>query len=69
MQYSGRVTELAIEKPDAWEYLLFAVALKDNLDKLDDLRYDMKYRITFKNAILHDEPKENDIFFAYVKRF
>lgn len=58
LQYSGRVFELAVEKPDAWEYLLFAAALKDNLDKLDDLRYDMKYGITFKNAILYDEPKE-----------
>ena len=58
LQYSGRVFELAVEKPDAWEYLLFAAALKDNLDKLDDLRYDMKYGITFKNAILYDKPKE-----------
>ena len=58
LQYSGRVFELAVEKPDAWEYLLFAAALKDNLDKLDDLRYDLKYGITFKNAILYDEPKE-----------
>lgn len=58
LQYSGRVFELAVEKPDAWEYLLFAAALKDNLNKLDDLRYDMKYGITFKNAILFDKPKE-----------
>lgn len=58
LQYSGRVFELAVEKPDAWEYLLFAAALKDNLDKLDDLRYDLKYGITFQNAILYDEPKE-----------
>ena len=58
LQYSGRVFELAVEKPDAWEYLLFAAALKDNLDKLDDLRYDLKYGITFKNAILYNEPKE-----------
>lgn len=58
LQYSGRVFELAVEKPDAWEYLLFAAALKDNLDKLDDLRYDLKYGITFKNVILYDEPKE-----------
>lgn len=58
MKYSGRVFELAVEKPDAWEYLLFAAALKDNLDKLDDLRYDMKYGITFRNARLYNEPKE-----------
>ena len=58
LQYSGRVFELAVEKPDAWEYLLFAAALKDNLDKLDDLRYDLKYGITFKNAILYDESKQ-----------
>ncbi len=58
LKYSGRVFELAVEKPDAWEYLLFAAALKDNLYKLDDLRYDMKYGITFKNAILYDGSKE-----------
>lgn len=58
LKYSGRVFELAVEKPDAWEYLLFAAALKDNLDKLDDLRYDMKYGITFRNARLYNEPKE-----------
>lgn len=58
LKYSGRVFELAVEKPDGWEYLLFAAALKDNLDKLDDLRYDMKYGITFRNARLYNEPKE-----------
>lgn len=50
MQYSGRAFELAVEKSDAWEYHLFVVALKDNLDKLDDLRYDKKYGITFKKC-------------------
>lgn len=69
MQYSGRAFELAVEKPDAWEYFLFAAALKDILDKLDDLRYDMKYGITFKNAILYDEPKEIiDFISDYDKR-
>lgn len=58
LKYSGRVFELAVEKPDGWEYLLFAAALKDNLDKLDELRYDLKYGITFKNAILYNEPTE-----------
>lgn len=58
LKYSGRVFELAVEKPDGWEYLLFAAALKDNLDRLDDLRYDLKYGITFKNAILYNEPTE-----------
>lgn len=58
LQYSGRVFEIAVEKPDFWEYLLFAAALKDNLGRLDDLRYDMKYGISFRNAVLYDEPKE-----------
>ncbi len=31
---------------------------KDNLDKLDELRYDLKYGITFKNAILYNELTE-----------
>ncbi|GFH88790.1 hypothetical protein IMSAGC002_00028 [Lachnospiraceae bacterium] len=69
MQYSGRAFELTVEKPVAWEYLLFAAALKDNLDKLDNLRYDMKYGITFKNAILYDAPKEIiDFISDYDKR-
>lgn len=58
LQYSGRVFEIDVEKPDFWEYLLFAAALKDNLGRLDDLRYDMKYGISFRNAVLYDEPKE-----------
>ena len=58
LKYSGRVFELAVEKPDGWEYLLVAAALKDNLDKLDDLRYDLKYGITFKNVILYNDPTE-----------
>lgn len=58
LKYSGRVFELAVEKPDGWEYLLFAATLKENLNKLDDLRYDLKYGITFKNAILLNEPNE-----------
>ena len=58
LKYSGRVFELAVEKPDGWEYLLFAAALKDNLNNLDDLRYDLKYGITFKNAILYNAPAE-----------
>lgn len=58
LQYSGRVFEIAVEKPDFWEYLLFAATLKDNLDKLDDLRYDLKYGITFGNVVPYNEPKE-----------
>lgn len=58
LKYSGRVFELAVERPDGWEFLLFAAVLKDNLNKLDDLRYDLKYGITFKNAILYNEPCE-----------
>lgn len=58
LQYSGRVFELSIEKPDFWEYLLFAAALKDNIEKLDDLRYDMKYGISFEKAVQYSEPQE-----------
>ncbi len=48
---------------------MFAAALKDILDKLDDLRCDMKCGITFKNAILYDEPKEIiDFISDYDKR-
>ena len=58
LQYSGKVFELSIEKPDFWEYLLFAAALKDNIEKLDDLRYDMKYGISFEKTVQYSEPQE-----------
>ena len=58
LEYSGRVFELAVEKPGYWEYLLFAAALKENLDKMWDIKLDTKYGIFFKNAKFFDEPKE-----------
>lgn len=58
LKYSGRVFEIAVEKPELWEYQLFAAALKDNLEKLDDLRYDVKYGISFKNIIIINNPQE-----------
>lgn len=56
--YSGRVFELAIEKPAWWEYLLFAEVMKENLGKLDELRYDLKYGISFERMVLYEEPTE-----------
>lgn len=56
LSYSGRVFELAVEKPEYWEHLLFGEVLKENLNKLDDLRYDMKYGIIFDNVILKEDP-------------
>lgn len=58
LKYSGQVFEIVIEKPDLWEYRLFAAALKDNLEKLDDLRYDVKYGISLKSVIAIDDPQE-----------
>lgn len=58
IKYSGRVFELAVEKPRMWEYLLFAEVLKDNLAKLDDLRYDMKYGISFERTVCFENPVE-----------
>lgn len=58
LKYSGHVFQIAIEKPELWEYRLFAAALKDNLEKLDDLRYDVKYGISFNSAISIDNPQE-----------
>ena len=51
LQYAGKVFELSIEKPDFWE-------LKDNIEKLDDLRYDMKYGISFEKTVQYSEPQE-----------
>lgn len=53
-----------VEKPALWEYLLFAEVLKDNLNKLDDLRYDMKYGISFERTVCFENPIE---IFDYVQ--
>ena len=45
-------------------YLLFAEVLKDNLNKLDDLRYDMKYGISFERTVCFENPIE---IFDYVQ--
>lgn len=58
LKYSGRVFELVVEKPRYWEYLLFAAVLKENLDKMLDIKLDTKYGIFFKNTKYFDEPEE-----------
>lgn len=58
MSYSGEVFQLAVEKPIGWEYRLFASALKENIGKLDDLRYDLKYGISFRNVMSLNNPSE-----------
>lgn len=58
LKYSGKVFEIAVEKPELWEYRLFAAALKYNLECLDELRYDLKYGISLKNVLIIDEPQE-----------
>lgn len=58
MSYSGEVFRLAVEKPEYWEYRLFAASLKNNFEKLDDLRYDLKYGISFENVKKLEEPAE-----------
>lgn len=58
LKYSGKVFEIAIEKPTMWEYRLFAEVLNDNLERLDDLKYDLKYGITFKPVVMLEEPQE-----------
>lgn len=58
LKYSGKVFELAIEKPDLWEFRLLAAVLNDNLEKLDELRYDLKYGITLKRVNIIENPQE-----------
>ena len=58
LKYSGHVFELVVEKPALWEYLLFAEVLKENLDKLNDLRYDMKYGISLEKTVCFENPIE-----------
>jgi hypothetical protein len=48
---SPRALELLIQKPIAWEYGLFIQVLKDNIDALQDLRYDLEYGINLSPVI------------------
>lgn len=56
LKYSGEIFRTAIEKPNAWEYILFAKTLKENLQNLIDLKYDLKYGISLKSIIQFEEP-------------
>lgn len=58
--YSGEVFRIVVEKPDYWEYILFAKTLKQNLSKLTDLKYDLKYGISLNKIITLNTP--TDIF-------
>ena len=56
--YSGKVFRIAIEKPMAWEYLLFLEALAYNLQQQQDLKYDLQYGIYLNESVLLKESQE-----------
>lgn len=56
--YPGRIFQLVMEKPNGWEYWLFIEAMDYNLQKQQDLRYDLKYRIYLKENVLIKEPQK-----------
>lgn len=57
-KYSGKVFRIAIEKPQAWEYLLFLEALAYNLQQQQDLKYDLQYGIYLNESVLLKEPQK-----------
>ncbi|MFM5028918.1 DUF4062 domain-containing protein [Aeromonas rivipollensis] len=56
--FPPKATRLVIEKPDGWEYLLFAYLCKEYLGRLEHKKFDLEYGISFNNVIEIEEPQE-----------
>jgi hypothetical protein len=57
-EYKGEVIRLALEKPMAWEYRLFAEVLHIGIKSLNPLRRDVKYGIAFGQCIAFSDLKD-----------
>lgn len=62
-KYPVGAAKLIIEKPTAWEYLLFAELCKSYIDNLRHKKFDLEYGISFNDIIKIDEPSD---FFAWI---
>ena len=49
-ELSPRALHILVHKPFTWEYVLFAQTLRDEFEKLDNLRHDLKFGIAFENT-------------------
>lgn len=58
LRYPEKVIRIAVEKPKAWEYLLFVEALEYNLQKQQDLEQDLFYGMYLDENILLTNPQE-----------
>ncbi|EID4333999.1 TPA: DUF4062 domain-containing protein [Vibrio parahaemolyticus] len=57
-QYPPNATRLILEKPDGWEYLLFANLCKVYLERLNHKKFDLEYGISFGEVKVIDEPQQ-----------
>ena len=55
--YSGTVFRLIVERPPAWEYLLFSTALEERITSLADQKRDWIYGIAHGPSV-HKTPRE-----------
>lgn len=58
LQLKGEAFRLVIEKPEAWEYKLFAQVFSDGIEESTDLRRDLKYNISINESKLLSEVKD-----------
>ena len=58
LRYSGKVLQIAVEKPRGCEYLLFVEALEYNLRQQQDLKYDLLYGMYLNESVLLKNPQE-----------
>lgn len=59
-KYPAIAAKLVIEKPDVWEYLLFAELCKSYIDDLKYKKFDLEYGISFNDVVSIEKP--SDVF-------
>ncbi|EPT6811487.1 DUF4062 domain-containing protein, partial [Vibrio cholerae] len=56
--FPPKAVRLVIEKPDGWEYLLFAFLCKAYLDRLEHKKFDLEYGISFNDVVVIEQPQD-----------
>ena len=56
--YPPKAARLVIEKPDGWEFLLFAFLCKEYLERLEHKKFDLEYGISFNDVVVIEQPQE-----------
>ncbi|WP_281557790.1 DUF4062 domain-containing protein [Thalassomonas sp. RHCl1] len=57
-KYPPIAARLVIEKPEGWEYLLFAELCKSYMDDLKYKKFDLEYGLSFNDVVTIDDPLE-----------